>query len=180
MNRLKGILILCGGLLVGLIIGGIFLYTNPLGPTAKHRPDPPSTGVQMADFEAGTLGGTTVKLSSLKGTPLVLNFWATWCPPCRQEMPMLQEFSSRYKGKVAFVGVNYAEDPVIVQKFVTALKITFPIWLDRNGDISNLYYVQDYPYTFFIDSDGILRSLHIGQLNQDLLIKYLGTIGVTQ
>lgn len=180
MNRLKGILLLCGGLLLGLVIGGFFLFSNPHKTGGQRRPDPPSTGVALADFEASTLSGTQVKLSSMRGGPVVLNFWATWCPPCRQEMPMFQEFSNRYKGKVTFIGVNYAENMVTVQKFVTSLKITFPIWLDKDGAISDLYYIQDYPYTFFIDSDGVLRSIHIGQLTEDLLVKYLGTVGVTQ
>jgi hypothetical protein len=59
-------------------------------------------------------------------------------------------------------------------------KITFPIWLDIDGTVSELYYVQSYPNTFFVDADGILRAQHIGQLNGELLVKYLATLGVTQ
>jgi cytochrome c biogenesis protein CcmG, thiol:disulfide interchange protein DsbE len=178
MGRNKALLFLVGGLLVGLGLGFIVLKAATQSPTEQPRPDPPSTGARMTDFEVEGLSGTKIKLSSFQGKPVVLNFWATWCPPCREEMPLIQSYSKRFDGKVVFIGLNYGEDVVTVQKYVTALKITFPIWLDPNGKVSNLYYVEDYPNTFFIDSQGVLRAQHIGQLSESLLVKYLGTLGV--
>jgi cytochrome c biogenesis protein CcmG/thiol:disulfide interchange protein DsbE len=171
-------LFLIGGLLLGIGFGWIVLKSTSQSTVDQPRADPPSTGAKLADFEVETLSGSKIKLSDLRGKPVVLNFWATWCPPCREEMPMLQNYSKKLDGKVAFVGLNYGEDPVTVQKFITPLKINFPIWLDPNGKISNLYYVADYPNTFFIDSEGVLRAQHIGQLSEDLMVKYLGTLGV--
>ena len=178
MSRNKGILFLVGGLLLGIGLGWIVLKSASQSTAALPRVDPPSTGAKLADFEVETLSGTKIKLSDLKGKPVVLNFWASWCPPCREEMPLMQSYAKKLDGQVAFVGLNYGEDPVTVQKFVTDLKITFPVWLDQNGKISNLYYVADYPNTFFIDSEGVLRAQHIGQLSENLLVIYLGTLGV--
>jgi thiol-disulfide isomerase/thioredoxin len=134
--------------------------------------------VKLADFSLEGLNRQKISLSDLQGKPVVLNFWATWCPPCREEMPLLASYSKLLEGKVNFIGVNYDEDAVTVQNFVTANKISFPIWLDLGGSVSDLYYVDSYPYTFFVDETGILRSQHIGQLNEDLLRKYLLTLGV--
>jgi thiol-disulfide isomerase/thioredoxin len=180
MDRLRGVLFLAGGLVIGLIIGAVVLLTLPGGGAKAQRAAPPSTGVAVADFQIEGLNRKQVNLSSLKGKPIVLNFWATWCPPCREEMPLFERFSEDLGDDVVFVGINYAEDPVTVQNFVLETKITFPIWLDSNGAVSDLYYVQSYPNTFFIDAEGILRAQHIGQLNEELLLKYLATLGVTQ
>ena len=180
MNRLRGVLFLAGGLAIGLLIGGIVLFSLPGGAANARRAAPPSTGVALADFQLVGLNRKQVSLSSLKGKPVVLNFWATWCPPCREEMPLLDRYAKELSGEVVFVGVNYDEDAVTVQDYITAEKITFPIWLDRGGKVSDLYYIDSYPNTFFIDAEGVLRAQHIGQLNEDLLVKYLATLGVTQ
>jgi cytochrome c biogenesis protein CcmG/thiol:disulfide interchange protein DsbE len=180
MDRLRGILFLAGGLVIGLIIGAVVLLSLPGGSARTRRTAPPSTGVALADFQLEGLNRKQVSLSSLRGKPVVLNFWATWCPPCREEMPLFERFSKELGDQVVFVGVNYAEDPVTVQNYILESKITFPIWLDIGGTVSELYYVQSYPNTFFVDEDGILRAQHIGQLNGELLIKYLATLGVTQ
>ena len=180
MDRLRGVLFLAGGLVIGLIIGAVVLLTLPGNGASARRPAPPSTGVALADFQVEGLNRKQVRLSSLRGKPVVLNFWATWCPPCREEMPLFDRFSKELGDQVVFVGINYDEDPVTVQDFVLDSKITFPIWLDAGGTVSELYYVQSYPNTFFIDAEGILRAQHIGQLNDELLVKYLATLGVTQ
>ena len=179
MNRLRGILFLAGGLALGLIIGGVVLFTLPRGAGASKRPDPPTTGVQLANFTLEGLNRKQVSLNDMQGKPLVLNFWATWCPPCRQEMPLFEKYSRLLDGKVTFIGVNYDEDAVTVQDFVSANRISFPIWLDLGGKVSDLYYIDTYPNTYFVDEKGVLRAQHIGQLSEDLLLRYLTTLGVT-
>ncbi len=179
MNRVRGILFMAGGLAIGLLIGGIVLFSIPQVSSAARRPNPPSTGVKLEDFTLEGLNRKQTSLSDLKGKPVVVNFWATWCPPCREEMPLLEKYSKSLDGKVTFIGVNYDEDAVTVQNFVSANKISFPIWLDLGGAVSDLLYIDSYPHTFFIDENGILRAQHIGQLNEDLLVRYLSTIGIT-
>jgi cytochrome c biogenesis protein CcmG/thiol:disulfide interchange protein DsbE len=178
MNRLRGILFLAGGLLIGLAIGGVILFSGLRASSGARRVDPPATGAVMADFELEGLNRKKTRLSDLRGKPVVLNFWATWCPPCREEMPVLDRAARELKGKVTFVGVNYAEDVVTVQNYITDQKIDFPIWLDPNGAVSDLLYIDSYPNTFFIDQDGVLRAQHIGQLTEETLNKYLVALGV--
>ena len=180
MDRLRGVLFLGGGLVIGLLIGAVVLFSLPGGGAKARRPAPPATGVALADFQVEGLNRKPISLSSMKGKPVVLNFWATWCPPCREEMPLFERFSKELADQVVFVGINYDEDPVTVQNYILETKITFPIWLDSGGLVSDLYYIQSYPNTLFVDADGILRAQHIGQLNEDLLVKYLATLGVTQ
>lgn len=179
MERYKVPLFLTAGLIMGLLFGGIVYIALPGGAAASRRPDPPTTGAEMADFTVEGLNRADVSLSDLRGKPVILNFWASWCPPCREEMPLLKRLSSEYGGQVYIIGLNYAEDAVTVQDFVTENRITFPVWLDPQGKISDLYYVHSYPTTFFIDAEGILRAQHIGQLLEDDLSKYLSAIGVT-
>ncbi|GAP06659.1 peroxiredoxin [Anaerolinea thermolimosa] len=177
--RLRSVFILAGGLFLGLILGGFLLFLSLHRDPGNKRPLPPTTGEPMADFSLTGLDRRTVRLSDLKGKPVVLNFWATWCPPCREEMPLFEKYSREYRDQVTVVGVNYGEDAVTVQNFVAENKITFPIWLDPKGEISDLYYIDSYPSTFFIDGQGILRARHIGQLDEDLLKKYLAILKVT-
>ncbi len=178
MSRLRGVLFLAGGLLIGLVAGGILLFGLPGRTAASRRPPPPSTGMAVADFELEGLNRKMNSLSDLRGKPVVLNFWATWCPPCREEMPLLERYAQVLKDEVQFIGVNYAEDAVTVQNYITANRISFPIWLDERGSVADLYYIDSYPNTFFIDAEGVLKAQHIGQLSEDLLLKYLAAIGV--
>ncbi|MBI4926182.1 MAG: TlpA family protein disulfide reductase [Anaerolineae bacterium] len=179
MERFRGLFLLAGGLCVGLIIGGIVLFSFP-NSQSPTRNTPPTTGSPAANFQLEDLQQNKVSLEDFKGQPVVLNFWATWCPPCREEMPLLQATSQRLSGEAHFIGVDYYEDRATVAEFVAQNGITFPILLDFNGKVSDLYYVQSYPMTFFIDSEGVLRAMHIGQLDESLMTKYLKTVGLTQ
>lgn len=178
MSRLRAVLFLSGGLLVGLVAGGLLLYNRAGNFIAAQKPPPPATGAEMADFALEGLNGKQYRLSDLRGKPVVLNFWATWCPPCRVEMPLFEGYSKKYKDQVTIIGVNYAEDRATVQNFIEDRKISFPIWLDPAGKVSDLYYVQSYPNTFFIDEEGVLRGQHIGQLDEALMDRYLEALGI--
>ena len=115
-------------------------------------------------------------LSAQRGTPVVLNFWATWCPPCRAELPELRAASERYAGQVAIVGVNQAETAATVAKSAPELGLTFPIPLDQSGAVSRLYGVRSLPTTFFIDRDGVIRQIQSGPLTEAVLAQLLRTI----
>ena len=176
--KYKGILILFGGLLVGILLGTTVLLGEPDRTAGAQRPLPPTIGSTVSDFELPVLSGQAQRLSELKGRPVVINFWATWCGPCKAEMPLLNRMSREYPDDLVVLGVNYAESVEVVEGFVTGEGITFPILLDEAGHVADLYIVRSYPTTFFVDAEGVLRAQHIGLLSEDLLVRYLELIGL--
>jgi thiol-disulfide isomerase/thioredoxin len=138
----------------------------------------PSEKLPFADFELQNLEGTKIHLSQYRGKAVIVNFWATWCEPCKAEMPLLEKAYLTYSGDLTILGVNVMERPEIVSPFLTQYGITFPILLDRDGAIENRYAVRGYPTSFFVDRDGVLQAQHIGELDDTLLAGYLQLIGV--
>jgi cytochrome c biogenesis protein CcmG/thiol:disulfide interchange protein DsbE len=168
-------------LIVVLLIAGLaWIWVNRLpagnASAAGALPPAPAIGHPAPDFTLTTAAGETVKLSELRGRPVVLNFWATWCPPCRSEMPELQAASQRLAGQIAVVGVDQAETPAQVQAFTTQSDITYPIPLDQDAEVSRLYRVRSLPTTFFIDRSGVIRQMQIGPVTEATLAQLLKTI----
>jgi peroxiredoxin len=127
-----------------------------------------SIGVKAPDFELKQLDGKSVKLSDLKGKKVILNFWATWCPPCEAEMPAMQKYYDESPKDVVILAINI--DPQLdVQGFIDKKGITFPIPLDAEDEVNSLYQVISIPTTYFIDSDGIIKYKHIGAMTYDLM-----------
>ena len=163
-----------------LISGLTWIWVNRLpagdASAAGALPPAPAVGHPAPDFTLTTAAGETFKLSDLRGTPVVLNFWATWCPPCRAELPELQAASERLTGQVAIVGVNQAEAPAEVGAFAEKLGLTFAIPLDQDAEVSRLYRVRSLPTTFFIDRSGVIRQMQIGPVTEATLEQLLKTI----
>ncbi|WP_052455615.1 TlpA disulfide reductase family protein [Bhargavaea cecembensis] len=134
-------------------------------------------GELAPDFELATLDGKTASLSDYRGKKVVLNFWATWCPPCREEMPHMQRYYEENGGGEAFeiVAVNATEtergNGKAVAPFVEELGLTFPILMDEKGNTSELYEILFYPVTYIIDEDGVV----IEQVMQPLTEKMMDT-----
>jgi peroxiredoxin len=128
-------------------------------------------GAKAPDFELKTLAGDTVKLSDLKGKKVMLNFWATWCPPCKAEMPAMEEFHKEAGDDVVILAVNI--DPHLdVKAFVDENKITFPIPLDEEDTVNETYQVLSIPTTYFIDTKGNIGNKYIGAMNLDAMKQY--------
>jgi thiol-disulfide isomerase/thioredoxin len=178
--RWKGALFLLGGLLAGVLLGLIVFFSGQttVESNLANRRLPPAIDGPAEDFELPVLDGSSQKLSDLRGTPVVINFWATWCGPCREEMPLLERFAQQYAGQMVVLGVNSGETEVQVAPFVEELQITFPILLDADEQVTDLYFVRNFPITFFVDAEGVVRAQHIGLLREDLLLRYLETIGL--
>lgn len=115
------------------------------------------------DFVLDTLDGGKFKLADHIGQPVVVNFWATWCLPCRAELPAFEEVyrNNRAQGLVV-VGVDVAESPDEVAQFVAEVGLTFPIALDTSGETTELYRIQGMPTTFFVGRDGLIKDMVIG------------------
>lgn len=134
----------------------------------------PSVGNRAPGFELSNLSGGKVSLESLRGKPVFLNFWATWCPPCRSEMPDLQDMYLKYDGQVHFLTVNSQESANTVRKFMQENKYTFPVVLDKSGAVGTKYRITGIPTTLILDAKGIVRKSHIGALmavDMDALIQ---------
>ncbi|MBW7652275.1 TlpA disulfide reductase family protein [Anoxybacillus sp. ST4] len=124
------------------------------------------------DFELMTLKGEKMKLSQFRGKKVVLNFWASWCPPCRAEMPEMQRFHEQYGQHVAIVAVNLTNKEKsrdAVETFVNQKSVTFDIMLDEQGTVSKTYKVITIPTSYIIDEQGIIRSKHVGPLSYDAM-----------
>ena len=133
-----------------------------------------SSGSLAPDFEIGLLDGGTLRLSELLGKVVVLNFWASWCPPCRAEMPAFQSISQEYADQgVVFVGVAVSDTEDDAGGFMAQAGVTYPLGLDTTGDISKEYMVVVMPTTYFINREGeVVRKLS-GAANQGALRIFL-------
>jgi len=131
------------------------------------------SGAEMApNFQLQTPDRTTLSLKDLKGKKVVLNFWATWCPPCKEEIPELVSFYKNNHDQVEILAVH-VDNNQNIKEFVQQYGMKFPVVIDRNSLVSNLYGVFVVPTTFFIDENGYVRARHIGPLNQEQLHNYL-------
>jgi peroxiredoxin len=128
-------------------------------------------GAKAPDFQLPDLYGETLALSDVKGKKVVLNFWATWCPPCRVEMPDMQELSENYPDELVILAVNQinseARGTETVKSFVQDFGLTFPILIDEGGEVASMYRVRSLPTSYLIDSEGIIRHMMIGPMSYD-------------
>lgn len=115
------------------------------------------------NFTLKSNSGSNIKLSELRGQVVLLNFWASWCGPCRTEMPLLVKIHEKYKGMgFTVLGVNVEEDSAPAKSIINKTKISFPVLFDQKNAVSKLYNVSAMPSTVMIDRDGNMRYLHEG------------------
>ncbi|MFX3623345.1 MAG: peroxiredoxin family protein [Ectobacillus sp.] len=133
-------------------------------------------GKEAPDFELQTVDGKQVKLSDFKGKKVIVNFWATWCPPCRKEIPEMQAFYNKYEKDTVILAVNYTASERTggrekVQSFIQENGITFPVLLDASSTVSNMYKVITLPTSYFVDKKGIIRHKYIGPMTVEYMEK---------
>jgi peroxiredoxin len=123
----------------------------------------PAVGSLAPDFTLRTVGGPNVRLGEQRGQVVLVNFWATWCGPCREEMPQLNRLYDKYRGAgLVMLGVNVDEDPAKAAEVAQKLGVHFPVLLDSNKQVSSRYELSAMPSTVLIDRDGKVRYLHKG------------------
>ena len=139
------------------------LLLGLLGPAQASEVSGPAP-----DFTLRSNTGKNLKLSEFRGQVVLLNFWASWCGPCRQEMPALEKLQKRY-GKLGFtvLGVNVEEDSTQAKRMLREIRVSFPILYDTQNTASKLYQVSAMPTTVIIDRDGNMRYLHKGYKDGD-------------
>lgn len=125
----------------------------------------PREGFLAPDFSLDLLGGGTKALSDQRGKVVVINLWASWCPPCRAEMPALQKVYDANRDRpleIFAVNTTYQDSESAAAEFVQELGLNFPVLLDRTGDVGRQYLLRAMPTTFFVDHEGVIRKVIIG------------------
>ncbi len=163
MMQLKRPIIFTIILILGLL--WIFLSANRSGASTGGPLLAPQEGFLAPDFTLQTLDGESITLSGLRGQAIVINFWATWCPPCKAEMPAIQEMQDAFREQgLVILAVNATSQDTYtgIAPFIEDYGLTFPILLDSNGEVGSLYQVRSLPTTIFIGRDGIIQKIVIG------------------
>ena len=157
-----------------LALGALWIWVSkiPPGSTTSGAIPAPQEGFLAPNLELRTIDGNRITLSDLRGKVVLLNFWATWCPPCRAEMPAMQKVYSDY-GPDDFVilAVNNTQQDArdAVDAFILDQGLSFPVLLDISGEVSAQYQVNSMPTSFFIDPEGIIQEVVIGSMPEALL-----------
>jgi AhpC/TSA family. len=139
-------------------------------PDEKELPD---EGKAAPDFSATTLEGKTVRLSDFRGKWVIFNFWATWCPPCREEMPDLQKFYEAHRqDPVVVLAANLTSQDFGVEKikeFMSEHQLSLPVLLDERGELLHLYAPYAIPTTYILDQEGIIKKKIVGPVDAEML-----------
>ncbi|WP_228116276.1 TlpA disulfide reductase family protein [Fictibacillus phosphorivorans] len=173
--RIKSIVILL--LFAGLI--GLAFYTamDEKEEQQTEVKEEENTGLKRGSkaptFSLRTLDGKQVDLNDYRGKKVIINFWATWCPPCRDEMPEMEKFYNEYRNKdieILAVNLEYSEtNTEKVRKFVQEYKLSFPIPLDEKNTIGKQFRAVSIPTSYFIDEKGVISNSHIGPMDYDFM-----------
>lgn len=186
MMRGGRIAALLSGVSIGLAAGLVLFWQPappdggllPAAPTTEHLAPPvlqgeavaPLIGARAPDFTLLDLSGQSLRLRDESGGVVVLNFWATWCEPCRSELELLEAvYRTRGPDRLQVLAVNADEPREQVAAFREALGLTYPVLLDPGGEVQRLYRVFAYPTTYVIDAAGMIRAIEIGVLDETRL-----------
>jgi peroxiredoxin len=139
----------------------------------------PTVGAPGIPFELRTLDGKAISLESFRGKPLVLNFFASWCDPCREEMPLINELAAQSGNKgYSVLAIAVEDSRAAVTEYAKESKLTLPIVLDLNSTVKRAYRIFGPPATFFIDRQGIIRDIIIGPLTPERASTALMNAGI--
>jgi cytochrome c biogenesis protein CcmG, thiol:disulfide interchange protein DsbE len=160
-----------------LLLAPALLFIGLLAAAVLDRQGPPQPGDPAPGFSAPSLGaGSGFDLERARGKPVLLNFWASWCPPCRAEAPMLQRAARRYAGDVTFVGVDVKDSRSDALRFAERYGLDYTLVRDTGGEVAAAYGLTGQPESFFIDSDGTVVEHVAGPLFEDDLQQLLDVL----
>ena len=189
-NRQIALAILITGVVLA-VVAGILLLSNHQSPSptgaavdidtldglavatlagVKNKGTQPSQGKLAPNFALQYPNNKTLTLADFRGKPVIVNFWATWCPPCRREMPGLVKAYEAHKDEgLVIIEVDVAEPAEAVAQFVKSYQMTMPVVLDSRQEVTRLYRTDSFPTSFFIDKDGVIQARWVGYLPEDQL-----------
>ena len=161
-----------------LILFAIFYLRQNLAPQSNLSAVPASVNYAAPEMTLSDLQGKTHSLADYRGQVVLVNLWATWCPPCKEEMPALQAFYNKYnKNGFTILAINDAESKAEVTQFVQDYQLTFPIWLDPNSvTAEQAFKTINLPSSYLIDRSGTVRLMWVGGINRANLNKYVKPI----
>ena len=136
-------------------------------------------GNKAPDFQLQTVDGKEIKLSDLQGKKVIVNFWATWCPPCKAEMPHMQEFYLENSNDVEILAVNLTtseKNANDVGRFVEDYGLSFPILLDSDGSIGRIYQAFTIPTSYVIDTKGFIQKRIVGPMDQEMMSELIANV----
>lgn len=167
MMLIAAVILIVGGLGT-LIWMGLQLNEEPT--TVFSEQAKAQQGGTAVNFALDTLAGGSVALADYKGEVVVMNFWATWCPPCRAEMPGLNRFYEAHEDEGLIVlAINAQESAETVRPFIDTNGFTFPILLDLEGQVAQQYSTRSFPTTFIIDRTGTIQHVQTGEISEEEL-----------
>lgn len=171
-----------GLLVLAAIVGGLVAFdemragNSDLGPLDGRRPE---VGEPAPDFALEDTDGAVHTLSDYRGEAVWINFWATWCGPCRRELPDIQLLADEFEDQgLVVLTVNEEQSAGEAEGFWEELDLDLPILLDSDGDVGTQYRLRGLPNNFFIDRDGIVRGFDLGFLTEERMRERLAEAGV--
>lgn len=161
-----------------LLVGGLIVVPLLALLAVAFRFDPrtvdsPLVGKEAPNFRLYDLDGQLYELEQLRGQPVVLNFWSTWCPPCISEHPLFRAAAQRYRGRAHFLGVIYQDEIAKIEQFNRELGTWGPSLVDSDSQVAIAYGVYGPPETFFIDKDGVIIEKILGEVHPDVMVGLL-------
>ena len=138
----------------------------------------PVIGANAIPFELKTLEGKSAGLETFRGKPLVINFFASWCDPCREEMPLINELAAKAGGGYQVLGIAVEDTRAAVTEFAREAKLVFPVAIDLNSTVKRSYRIFGPPATFFVDGQGIIRDVVLGPITSDRVKEAVRKVGI--
>lgn len=181
------IALVVGNLAIGLVLAWFLLHPDlfqgkarPVSDTSMVGASGPTTGQPAPDFTLKTLDGDEVTLSALRGHPVLINFWASWCQPCRREMPeLVRVYAAHRLDGLAILGVNltYQDTLPDIRAFVKEFDVPYPILLDDTGRVAeDLYRLPGVPMSVFVERSGVISRIYLGAMSGEQVDGYTGEI----
>lgn len=172
MDKKKKRLIIRGAILLILAAAIVFALTS------KKETKVLAVGDKAPNFELLNMDGEKVKLSDYEGQGVFLNFWGTWCPPCKKEMPYIEKHFKEFKNKgVQVLSVNIGESEFKVETFINQYELTFPVLIDKNKSVSrNSYNVVPLPTTMLIDKNGVIKKIITREMSEAEIVSLMESI----
>ena len=159
-------------LIIGVLLIIALIATGCNGTKAKVETGT-EVGMRAPDFTLPGLQQDNVKLSDFRGKKVFLNFWATWCPPCQEEMPDIQQLHEKNQENVEIVAVNIGESKAKAASYMMENKLDFRVLVDQNRKIAQEYMVRGIPTTYLLNEKGIIMEKHVGVLNYEQMVEKL-------
>ncbi|MGM0471078.1 MAG: TlpA family protein disulfide reductase [Bacillota bacterium] len=152
-------------LVVSLLVLAGCSFNKRNANQSQDRPVKAKVDFKAPNFTLPTLKQKQINLSDYKDRVILINFWATWCPPCRAEMPYIQQLNEEMSDKVKILAINVREKPTQVKEFIKKNNYNFTILMDQEAEVANKYLVRGVPKTIVINRNGIIKGEHVGSMN---------------